>query len=82
MERRPCYNPLTDSRQSRVHRKRDYTMGENAVDLLVFLQLKDKNFSSCSLDEIAKCCEDTYRNTKEYLDSKESGKWQYGQTTV
>lgn len=57
-------------------------MGENAIDLLVFLQLKDKDFSSCSIDEIAKCCEETYQSTKEYLDSKASGKWLYGQTAV
>lgn len=57
-------------------------MGENAIDLLVFLQLKDKDFSTSSLDEIVKCCKETYSSTKEYLDSKESGRWMYGQTTV
>ncbi len=52
-------------------------MGENALDLLVYSQLKDKDFSSSTLDEIAKCCEDTYRSTKEYLNSKEPEKWLY-----
>lgn len=57
-------------------------MSNNALDLLVFLQLKDKDFSSFSLEELVDCYKETYDSTKDYLDSKDQDDWLYGQTSV
>lgn len=46
-------------------------MGENTIDLLVLLQLKDKDFSASSLAELVQCYKDTYEATKKYLDENE-----------
>lgn len=52
-------------------------MDENVINLLVFLQLKDKDFTSSSLPEIINCYKKTYEDTRQYLDSNESDKWLY-----
>ncbi|MDE7339961.1 MAG: hypothetical protein K2N80_05290 [Lachnospiraceae bacterium] len=52
-------------------------MDDSAINLLVFLQLKDKDFSSSSLPEIINYYKKTYEDTKQYLDSNESNKWLY-----
>ena len=63
-------------------RKELIAMSENAIDMLVFLQLKDKDFSSSTLEEIFDCYKKTYDSTEQYLDSKKPNDWMYGQSRV
>ncbi len=52
-------------------------MSENVIDPLVFLQLKDRDFSSSSLEEIAKRCQNAYQQAKKYLDTNMPDNWLY-----
>ena len=63
--------PLQAPARAKYIRKGINVMGENTLELLVYLQLKDRDFSSSSLEELVQCYKDTYGATKKYLDGHE-----------